>query len=351
VVYQQIQHAKNRPIGYSRSGLLLIPLQTDAVKKQYEPLKNDLLASGSVTGIASSEGDVSNIYITNSGFKWQGKDPALQEEFTTMAISPEFGKTVNWQIVDGRDFSAAYKSDSLSIVINQTAAKFMGFNHPVGETLEWIGNGKYKIIGVVKDMVTKSPYEPIKQTFFYLYKGRLTNINARINPQMSAHTAIAKIAGIFKKYDPGTPFAYNFVDDDYAKKFDSEERIGKLASTFAGLAIFISCLGLFGMASFTAEQRVKEIGVRKVLGATVFNLWQLLSKDFVVLVIISFCIAAPVSYYFMHQWLQGYQYRTEINWWIFAIAAIAAMVLTLLTVSYQSIKVALANPVKSLKTE
>jgi ABC-type antimicrobial peptide transport system permease subunit len=200
-------------------------------------------------------------------------------------------------------------------------------------------------------MVTKSPYEPIKQTFFYLYKGRLTNINARINPQMSAHTAIAKIAGIFKKYDPGTPFAYNFVDDDYAKKFDSEERIGKLASTFAGLAIFISCLGLFGMASFTAEQRVKEIGVRKVLGATVFNLWQLLSKDFVVLVIISFCIAAPVSYYFMHQWLQGYQYRTEINWWIFAIAAIAAMVLTLLTVSYQSIKVALANPVKSLKTE
>jgi len=351
VVYQQIQHAKDRPIGYSRSGLVVIPLQTDAVKKRYEPLKNDLLASGAVTSIAGSEGEISNIYISNSGFKWQGKDPALQEEFTTMAISPEFGKTVDWQIVDGRDFSAAYPSDSSGIVINQTAAKFMGFKHPVGETLEWVGSGKYKIIGVVKDMITKSPYDPVKQTFFFLSKNRLGNFNVRINPQMSAHNAIAKIAGIFKKYDPGTPFSYQFVDDNYAKKFDNEERVGKLAGCFAGLAIFISCLGLFGMASFMAEQRIKEIGVRKVLGATVFNLWQLLSKDFVLLVIISLIIAAPVSYYFMHKWLLNYDYHTGIAWWVFAIAAIGAMVITVLTVSYQSIKAALANPVKSLKTE
>ncbi len=351
VVYQQIQHAKDRPIGYSRSGLVIIPLQTDAVKKQYQSLKNDLLASGAVTGIASSEGEVSNIYITNSGFKWQGKNPALQEEFTTMAISPEFGKTVDWKIVDGRDFSPTYPSDSSAIVINQTAVKFLGFKHPVGESLEWTGSGKFKIIGVVKDMITKSPYEPIKQTFFYLSKNRMSNINVRINPGISAHDAINKMTAIFKKYDPGTPFSYQFVDDNYAKKFDNEERVGKLAGCFAGLAIFISCLGLFGMASFTAEQRIKEIGVRKVLGATVFNLWQLLSKDFVVLVIVAVLIAGPVSYYFMHKWLLNYDYHTEITWWIFAIAAVGAMIITLITVSYQSIKAALANPVKSLKTE
>jgi ABC-type antimicrobial peptide transport system permease subunit len=184
-----------------------------------------------------------------------------------------------------------------------------------------------------------------------MLKGGGDFVIAKINPKVSAHEALNKIEKTFKAYNPAQPFEYQFVDEAYAEKFGNEERIGKLASFFASLAIFISCLGLFGMASFMAEQRIKEIGVRKVLGATVFNLWQLLSKDFVMLVIISLLIATPVSYYFMHQWLQGYQYRTEITWWIFAIAALGAMILTLLTVSYQSIKAALANPVKSLKTE
>jgi putative ABC transport system permease protein len=351
VVYQQIQFAKDRPIGYSNEGLVFIPLQTDQVIKQYEPLKNDLLASGAVTSVAGSEAKVTDIYIGNSGFKWAGKDPALQEQFTTMAVSPEFGKTVGWKLVDGRDFNSAFPSDSLGFVINEAAAKFLGFKHPVGETLEWTGNGKYKILGVVKDMVTSSPYDPVTQTLFFLNKPRLTNLNVRLNPNMSAHEALARIGDTYKKYSQGTPFNYEFIDKTYSQKFDNEERIGKLASCFAGLAIFISCLGLFGMASFMAEQRIKEIGVRKVLGATVFNLWQLLSKDFVLLIIISLLIATPVSYYFMHKWLLGYQYRTEITWWVFAIAAIGAMTLTLLTVSYQSIKAALANPVKSLKTE
>ncbi len=351
VVYQQIQFAKDRPIGYSNEGLVFIPLQTDQVIKQYEPLKNDLLASGAVTSVAGSEGKVTDIYIGNSGFKWAGKDPALQEQFTTMAVSPEFGKTVDWKLLDGRDFNSAYPSDSLGFVINEAAAKFLGFKHPVGETLEWTGNGKYKILGVVKDMITSSPYDPVTQTLFFLNKPRLTNLNVRLNPNMSAHEALARIGDTYKKYSLGTPFNYEFIDKTYAQKFDNEERIGKLASCFAGLAIFISCLGLFGMASFVAEQRIKEIGVRKVLGATVFNLWQLLSKDFIVLIIISLLIATPASYYFMHKWLLGYQYRTEITWWVFAVAGIGAMALTLLTVSYQSIKAALANPVKSLKTE
>jgi ABC-type antimicrobial peptide transport system permease subunit len=228
----------------------------------------------------------------------------------------------------------------------------MGLKHPVGETMEWIGNGKFKIIGVVKDMVNQSAYDSFQPSFFYLPRfQQLSNIKIKINPLISAHQAIVKITSIFKQYDPSASFDIQFIDQDYAKKFDNEERIGKLATCFAGLAIFISCLGLFGMASFMAEQRIKEIGVRKVLGATIFNLWQLLSKDFVMLVLISLLIASPVSYIFMHNWLQSYTYRTDINWWIFAVAAFGALAITLLTVSYQSIKAALANPVKSLRSE
>jgi len=352
VVFQQIQHAKNRPVGYSRNGLINVFLQTDNLNKQYDALRNDLLASGAIVNMAEAEARVSDIYITNSGLKWRSKDPNLQEDFTTLAVSSDFGKTVGWKIKEGRDFSAAYKSDSSGFIINEAAAKFMGFKHAVGETMEWGPNGKFKIIGVVKDMVTRSPYEPIKQTYFYLPRWQhLNNVIIKINPGLSAHDALIKIGAIFKKYDPGSPFNYQFVDEAYAKKFDNEERVGKLASSFAGLAVFISCLGLFGMASFMAEQRIKEIGVRKVLGASIFSLWRLLSKDFVQLVVISLIIAIPVSYYFMHKWLQNYQYRAEIAWWIFAVTAFGAVTITLLTVSYQSIKAALANPVKSLKTE
>jgi putative ABC transport system permease protein len=353
VVFRQIQFAKNRPVGYSRNGLIVVPLQTDDISKQYEAVKNDLLTSGAVSDIAESESKISNIYIGNSGLTWAGKDPGLQEEFASMRVSHEFGKTVGWKIVEGRDFSVAYPSDSSAFIINETAVKYTGFKHPVGEFIDWKGVGKYKVIGVVKDMVNQSPYDPMKQTFFYLpgKNSHLGNINIKINPLVSAHDALNKIGAIFKKYDPSTPFTYQFIDQEYSRKFDNEERIGKLASCFAGLAIFISCLGLFGMASFMAEQRIKEIGVRKVLGATVFNLWQLLSKDFIVLIIVSLLIATPVSWYFMYKWLLGYQYRTEITWWVFAVAAMGAMILTLMTVSYQSIKAALANPVKSLKTE
>ena len=350
IVFNQIQYAKNRPIGYNVNSLMVVPLQTDIIAKQYDAVKNDLMASGVAASISRSETRITDGNVTNGGFAWQGKDPALQENFKSLGISPEFGKTVKWQIKEGRDFNATLLSDSSGFIINEACVKYLGFKNPVGQTITWLGNGKYKIIGVVKDMVSESAYKPVQQTFYYLRKG-LNNVDIRINPNISAHDVISKVGAIFKKYDPSTPFEYGFADDDYAKKFDNEERIGKLASTFAGLAIFISCLGLFGMASFTAEQRIKEIGVRKVLGASVFNLWRLLSKDFIVLVIIALIIATPVAYYFMHSWLQNYQYRSAITWWIFAITAIGAILITLATVSYQSIKAALANPVKSLKTE
>jgi len=352
VVFRQIQYAKDRPVGYSTANLLNVALQAPDLGRQYNSLKNDLLASGAVSNVAQSELPVTGVYMSNGGFTWRGKDPSVQEQFNCSAVSSDFGKAVNWQIKEGRDFNPAFTSDSSCMIINEASEKFLGFKNPIGETIVW-GDAKFKIIGVVKNMVNQSAYDQPTPILFYLPLkwSRMNNISLKINPSVSAHAALDKIKLILKKYDPSTSYTVQFVDQEYAKKFDSEERVGKLASCFAGLAIFISCLGLFGMASFMAEQRIKEIGVRKVLGATVFNLWQLLSKDFVMLVIISLFIASPIAYYFMHNWLQAYQYRTEINGWIFAIAAAGAMTITLLTVSYQGIKAALANPVKSLRSE
>jgi ABC-type antimicrobial peptide transport system permease subunit len=204
---------------------------------------------------------------------------------------------------------------------------------------------------VVKDMVAISPYEPAVPTVFFLSNKYHTWYNIRLNPNMSIAQALRKIETIFRKVIPTAPFDYKFADKEYALKFITEERIGKLAGFFAILAIFISCLGLFGLASFMAEQRTKEIGIRKVMGASVINLWRLLSKDFVLLVILSCIIAIPVAYYFLSDWLQKYQYRTTIGWWVFAVAGAGALIVTLLTVSFQAIKAALANPVKSLRTE
>jgi len=350
VVFNQVQYAKDRPIGYNVNGLMLVPLQTDNITKKYDAIRNDLLNSGVVASVSRSQTRITDGNSTNGGFTWQGKDPALQENFKSLSISPEFGKTVKWEIKQGRDFDPALKSDSSGFIINEACVKYLGFKNPIGQTITWIGNGNYKIIGVVKDMVSESAYQPVEQTFFYLGSW-LRNVDIRLSPNTNAHDAIDKIGAIFKKYDPSTPFEFSFADDDYAKKFDNEVRVGKLASSFAGLAIFISCLGLFGMASFTAEQRVKEIGVRKVLGASVFNLWQLLSKDFVGLVVISLVIASPVAYYFMHKWLENYTYRAAMGWWIFAVTAAGALLITVLTVSYQSLKAAMANPVRSLRSE
>ena len=350
IVFRQIQFAKNRPVGYSRAGLITLPMVTGDIHKQFSAVKDELEKSGAIISIAEAGSPTTGNYSSNSGFDWKGKDPGQAVEFPNIDISPDYGKTIAWQFTAGRDLSATYLTDSLAFVINESAAKFMGLKNPVGETLKWDGVS-FHIIGVVKDMVSESPYFPVRPTLFHLLKGGGDYVILRINPKISTSEALGKIEKVYKTYNPAQPFEYQFVDEEYAKKFGDEERIGKLASSFASLAIFISCLGLFGMASFMAEQRVKEIGVRKVLGASVFNLWGMLSKDFVVLIFISLLIASPIAYYFMHNWLQNYQYRSDVAWWIFAVTGVGAMMITLLTISYQSVKAALANPVKSLRSE
>ncbi|MGC4023003.1 MAG: ABC transporter permease [Cyclobacteriaceae bacterium] len=354
IVFQQIQFAKNRPIGYDRNGLIYVQTITPDMHNHFEAVRNEFIQSGAVEEIAESESPLTQVWNFNGGFSWAGKDPSISGDFAVIGVTPDFGKTVGWKFIDGRDFSKDSPGDSTAFVINETALKFMGIKNPVGEMItEGSGNNmlRYKIIGVIKDMVMDSPYEPTKQTLFYLSRYPSNFINIKINPNASASEALAKIEAIFKKYSPSSLFDFKFADLEYAKKFSQEERIGKLASLFAALAIFISCLGLFGVASYMAEQRTKEIGVRKVLGASVLNLWKMLSKDFVLLVIVSVSISIPVAYYFMDNWLQKYEYRTPMSWWVFTASGLAALVITLLTVSYQSIKAAKMNPVNSLKSE
>jgi putative ABC transport system permease protein len=350
IVFRQIQFAKDRPVGYERNGLINMFMSTDDIHKHFETVRQELIASGAVAEMAESGSPPTNVWNTNGGFQWEGKDPSLAVDFPNNGITHEYGKTVGWQFKEGRDFSRDHSTDSLAFVINEAAAKFLGFKNTIGSELKWEGK-PFTIIGIIKDMVVESPYEPARPSLFHISKDESGVILLKINPTVGSREALSKIETVFKKYNPDAPFEYKFVDEDYARKFGDEERVGKLASFFAVLAIFISCLGIFGLASFVAEQRAKEIGVRKVLGASTFTLWQMLSKDFVILVIVSLLLAIPISGYFMGNWLLKYEYRTEISWWIFAAAGIGALVITLATVSYQAIKAALANPVNSLRTE
>ena len=350
IVFKQVQFAKNRPVGYSRAGLINIEVTNDDLHKHFTVLRSDLISSGAVVDIAESSSPTTGVYNNRGDVTWKQKDPSMTSFFGNINVTSEYGKTVGWQFTDGRDFNSSIIADSSAIVLNQSAVKYMNLKNPVGEIVH-IGKKDMTVIGVIKDMVMESPYDPVKQTIFRIGRGALDNVIIRINPQISAHEALNKISAVCKTYSPSVPFSYKFADDDYARKFASEERIGKLANSFALLAIFISCIGMFGMASYMAEQRVKEIGVRKVLGASVFGLWRLMSKEFVVLVIIALLIAVPVAYNFMNSWLQHYAYRTGLSWWVFVLTALGAIAITLLTVSYQSVKAALANPVKSLRSE
>ena len=350
IVFRQIQFVKNRPIGYESDGLVVLQMVTEDIHTHFDAVKAELQKTGTIQSIAESGSTPTETWNTSSGFEWKGKDPALSVDFPRIDISYDYGKTIGWELAAGRDFSKDFASDSTAFILNEAAVKFMGLQNPVGETIKWFGE-PYKVVGVVKDMIMQNPYDQVKPAVFTLYTGAQNFVILKINPAVSASNALSAIEPVFRKFNPAQPFEYHFADEAYNWKFGNEERIGKLAGFFAVLAIFISCLGLFGMASFMAEQRTKEIGIRKVLGASVFNVWLLLSKDFVALVILSLFIATPIAYYFMHSWLQGYEYRTPISWWVFAATGAGALLITLLTVSFQAIKAALANPTKSLKTE
>jgi putative ABC transport system permease protein len=350
IVYHQIQFAKDRAIGYDKSGLIMMAMHNSEIHKHFEAVRTELIESGSIIALAESGSSLTSVNNNNSGFNWKGKDPGLAVEFANTDVSFDFGKTVGWKIKSGRDFSSEFKSDSTAFIMNEAAAKYIGFNEPIGETITWNGN-PYTVIGVVEDVVMESPYQAVRPSLFYLTQDAGNMVIVRLNSNKNMPETLAKVETVFKRYNTVSPFEYQFVDQEYEKKFGDEQRIGKLSGIFASLAIFISCLGIFGLASFMAGQRTKEIGLRKVMGASVLNLWRMLSMDFVFLVMISLFIAIPISYLAMNAWLQKYEYRTDIAWWVFVVSGAGALLITLITVSYQSIKAALANPVNSLRSE
>lgn len=353
IVKQQIDYALNRQTGYNKDNLVY-HFMTGDIPKNYALIKNELLASGIAQSITKTNSPLTERWSNGWGQNWEGKQQDDRTSFDRYLADEGLGATAGLQFLQGRDFDLKrFPSDSTGLIINESSLKVMKFKDPIGKVVGDL-NINWHIVGVIKDFILTSPYEPTRPILICGAKSSFLSFNVmqiKLNGNNPIAENLKKSEAIFKKYNPAYPFEYKFVDEAYAKKFDNEKRQATLAALFAGLSIFISCLGLFGLATYMAENRVKEIGVRKVLGASVSGIAALLSKDFVKLVIISFVIAAPISYWCMNKWLQDYQYRVTIQWWVFVVACFLSVTIAIATVSYQAIKAALANPIKSLRTE
>jgi predicted permease len=348
LIYQQIQHVKDRDLGFDKQQLVYLDVN-DNVQKHFDPIKNELLKSGFVENVSMSTNTPLDKGGSAANFNWQGKNPEKQVMITFEGISPDHINTMGVKIKAGRDFNPIAETDSSSIIINQTFADIIGTKDIIGTIIQW-ENEPLTVIGVVDDFVYNNLYEKSQPLMFYPSSyGKYLNIRFKQNTDLSK--ALLALKNIMAQNSPTDPFEYKFVDDQFDKSFKMETLIGELAGLFATLAILISCLGLFGLAAYTAEQRTKEIGVRKILGATVQNVIALLSIDFLKLVAVSCFIAFPLAWWIMDDWLQDYAYRISMSWWVFVLAGIAAILIALITVSFQAIKAAIANPVKSLRNE
>ena len=350
VVYRQIEFIQSKNLGFDRENMLYMPLEGD-LSTNFMTFKQELSNMPGIKSVTCSQADPLEVGSSTQGVNWPGKDTTKIILFSQNPVSYDYLTTMGIKLKGGRDFSPAFSTDTTNYVINEEAAKKMGMKDPVGKEMIMWGR-KGTIIGLVKSFHINSLHESIPPLILNMQRGKenwgqvIVRTQAGQTPQ-----AIASMEKAFKKFNPRFPFSYKFTDQEFAAQYKGENVVSKLANYFAFLAIFISCLGLFGLAMFTAEQRTKEIGVRKVLGASVVNITAMLSKDFLKLVLISAVIAFPLAWYLMKNWLEKYAYRIEIQWWFFLIAGIMAVLIALLTVSYQSIKAALMNPIKSLKTE
>ncbi|HTK20826.1 MAG TPA: ABC transporter permease [Mucilaginibacter sp.] len=351
IIYQQIQYAKNRPTGYS-ADRLVSTFMTKDLADHYDAFKIDLMATRMVENITKASSPVTSIGWHTGIEQWPGQNAGDQKiNVGALIIDNNYFKTVGMQLIDGHNFSDNLNADASNIIVNESAVKRMGLKNPVNQLISFNGiNGRARIIGVIKDALMESPFTTV-QPLVFTHQQFASQVIYRLAPGANPHDAIEKIGKVFDKYNPAYPFTYTFVNEAYNQKFNLETLVGKLAGIFAGLAIFVSCLGLFGLVAYVAEQRTKEIGIRKVLGASVAQVWILLSGDFILLVAISCVIASPIALYFLSAWLQKYDYRISIGPGVFIISAVMAIVFTLITISFQAIKAALANPVKSLRSE
>ena len=347
IIYQQIQHAKNRPTGYDVNRVIVSYSNAD-LNANYTALKNELIQKNIVSSLTCATSPATAVYWHSDVEEFPGKQAGETVEMGIIGTGEDYFKTLGMSIKEGRDFKSVH--DTLSVILNETAVKRLRLKDPVNVVINFQGT-QYTIAGVVKDALMLSPFAPADPTMFFCDAEPKGNIMYRLSPGINTQEAITQLTAVFNKYNPAFPYHYQFADEDYAAKFKLEVLIGKLAGIFAALAILISCLGLFGLAAYIAEQRTKEIGIRKVLGASVSQVWLLLSKDFIVLVLISCFIASPLAFYFLNNWLQDYDYRISIGASVFILAGIAAIIITIATISFQAIKAAIANPVKSLRTE
>jgi putative ABC transport system permease protein len=348
IVYRQVQHIKERDLGYSKENLIYMDLQGN-MKDHFGEIKNSLIATGYVENAATSLHDALHVYSYGDGFSWEGKDPNAKLPIHSNVVSSEYLSTMHMQLDKGRDFYTGHM-DSTNIIINESMAKLMGKEGKLGSIIT-AGTYKLTVTGIIKDFIYNDVYG--KGAPLVLFNGgySATVMAVRFKPNVNLSQALQKTEKVMKSANPGFPFEYRFADKDFDAMFSAETLIGKLAGVFAMLAIFISCLGLFGLAAYTSERRTKEIGIRKVLGASVTGLTGLLAKEFLQLITVSCLIAFPVAWWFMNNWLQDYEYRTTIHWWMFALAGLSALLIALITVSFQAIKAAIANPVDSLRSE
>jgi putative ABC transport system permease protein len=355
IVQRQIQYALNRDVGYNKNNLIYTFAQGD-VSEHYDLIKHDLLNNGAVVSMTRCANPITRRWGDSDGFTWKGSSKEDGKiDFVTLGADADFTKTTGIKLVQGRDIDVYnYSTDSAAIMLNESAINMMHLKDPIGMIVKQTGDERqWHVVGVIKNFIMESPYQKDVSPMMIFGPARSFGyvIHLKLNSANTTASNLAKVEKVFKEYNPQYPFEYVFADESYARKFDDIQRTGKLSALFSGLTIFISCLGLFALAAYIAEQRTKEIGVRKVLGASSINIASLISKDFLKLVIISFLIASPIAWFAMNKWLQGYTYKIPISWWIFLVAGITAILIALITVSFQAIKTAIANPVESLRME
>jgi putative ABC transport system permease protein len=349
VIYQQIQHVKSRQLGYDKENIVLLSLRGN-MNERFNTIRNELIATGYVRNAAKSNSRVLDLNSSSQNFNWQGKNPSMEVLVTTEWVSPEYISTMQMQLKSGRDFNPIAEQDSTNVIVNETFAGIMGKENPVGEILDRDGQ-QLRIVGVVKDFLYNDMYKKPDPLILFCQPSSTNRLLVSLKEGKDPQKAVAAIEAVLDKQNPGYPFEYRFLDDEFNKLFTSEMMIGKLSRLFAILTIVISCLGLFGLAAYTAERRTKEIGIRKVLGATLSNVVTLLSKEFLRLVAIAALVAFPLAWWVMQQWLDDFAYRINLSWWVFGLAGVLAVIIALGTVSFQAVKAALSNPVKSLRTE
>jgi ABC-type antimicrobial peptide transport system permease subunit len=351
VVYRQINFGRKRDPGYNRDRLAFAYVSGE-MNKRYRSIKNELLNSGAVTAVTRSNSPITYTWGGDDSYSWSGKNPNIKPYFAEFHVDNDFLSTTGVKLIAGREINTnRYPTDSTAILLNETAANLMAFKNPIGQIVK-NGQGNWRVVGVVRDFVPESPLNAVQPAIIQGPKNyQFGAITFRLNSQHPAAADMQKIEAIFRKYNPDYPLIYAFVVDADAEKLEDERRTGIQSALFGGMAILISCLGLFALAAYTTESRIKEIGVRKVLGASVARIATLLSGDFLKLVLISFFIASPLAWWVMHSWLQNYSYHAPIGWLVFVITGLLSMGIALATVGYQAVKAALANPVINLRAE